>query len=98
LVAAIIGLSPKANTPPTSCLNGADLDRIYPALVHHSVMSFGSEQVLRFLQRRDAQEVKTDRRRGPDGVRVKHWLNDNSLKLADLAGGACFGSLKYASG
>jgi hypothetical protein len=61
----------------------ADLDRIYPALVHHSVMSFGSEQVLRFLQRRDAKEVKSDRRRGPDGVRVKHWLNDNSLKLYD---------------
>jgi hypothetical protein len=61
----------------------ADLDRIYPALVHHSVMSFGSEQVLRFLQRVDAKEVKTDRRRGPDGVRVKHWLNDNSLKLYD---------------
>jgi len=61
----------------------ADLDRIYPALVHHSVMSFGSEQVLRFLQRTKAKEVKTDRRRGPDGVRVKHWLNDNSLKLYD---------------
>jgi|SRR5215471_7536630 len=61
----------------------ADLDRIYPALVHHSVMSFGSEQVLRFLQRRDAQQIKSDRRRGPDGVRVKHWLNDNSLKLYD---------------
>jgi len=61
----------------------AHLDHIYPALVHHSVMSFGTEQVLRFLQRADAKEVKTDRRRGPDGVRVKHWLNDNSLKLYD---------------
>jgi hypothetical protein len=61
----------------------ADLERIYPALVHHSVMSFGSEQVLRFFQRRIAQEVKTDRRRGPDGVRVKHWLNKNSLKIYD---------------
>ena len=61
----------------------ADLQAVYPAMVHHSVMSFGSEQVLRFLQRRDAGEVKTDRRRGPDGVRVKHWLNDNSLKLYD---------------
>jgi hypothetical protein len=60
-----------------------DLDRIYPALVHHSVMSFGSEQVLRSLQRTDAKEVKTDQRRGPDGVRAKHWLNDNSLKLHD---------------
>jgi hypothetical protein len=61
----------------------ADLDRIYPALVHHSVKSFGSEQVLRFLQRADAKEVKSDRRKGPDGIRVKHWLNDNSLKLYD---------------
>jgi len=52
-------------------------------MVHHSVMSFGSEQVLRFMQRRDASEAKSDRRRGPDGVRVKHWAGDNSLKLYD---------------
>jgi hypothetical protein len=63
--------------------NRAALEGIYPALVHHSVMSFGTEQVLRFLQRTAAKDVKTDRRRGPDGVRVKHWLNDNSLKLYD---------------
>jgi hypothetical protein len=61
----------------------ADLQAVFPAMVHHSVMSFGSEQVLRFLQRRTAGEVKSDRRLGPDGIRVKHWLNDNSLKLYD---------------
>ncbi len=61
----------------------ADLQAVYPAMVHHSVMSFGSEQVLRFLQRKGAAEVKSDRRLGPDGIRVKHWLNDNSLKLYD---------------
>src|SRR5207237_5542541 len=27
--------------------------------------------------------VQTDRRRGPDGVRIKHWLNKNSLKGYD---------------
>jgi len=59
------------------------LDAVYPAMVHHSVMSFGSEQVLRFMQRADASEVKSDRRRGPDGVRMKHWVGDNSLKLYD---------------
>ncbi len=63
------------------------LERIYPSLVHHAVMSFGSEQVLRFMGRprgaRAADEVQTDRRRGPDGVRVKHWLNKNSLKAYD---------------
>ena len=66
----------------------ASLERIYPALVHHAVMSFGSEQVLRFLGRRsgragDKDQVLTDRRRGPDGVRCKHWLNNNSLKFYD---------------
>lgn len=65
----------------------AALERIYPALVHHAVMSFGAEQVLRFMGRRDRlglnDEVLTDRRRGPEGVRVKHWLNDNSLKFYD---------------
>ena len=29
----------------------ADLQAVYPAMVHHSIMSFGSQQVLRFLQR-----------------------------------------------
>lgn len=64
----------------------AALQRIYPALVHHSVMSFGAEQVLRFLGRKQigsAVDVKTDRRRGEEGVRVKHWLNRNSLKFYD---------------
>lgn len=65
----------------------AALQRIYPSLVHHAVMSFGSEQVLRFLTRsksiRSADDIKTDRRRGEDGVRVKHWLNKNSVKAYD---------------
>lgn len=66
----------------------AALQRIYPALVHHGVMSFGSEQVLRFMGRPIAaphrhDQVQTDRRRGPDGVRIKHWLNKNSLKCYD---------------
>jgi hypothetical protein len=61
----------------------SELERIYPRLVHHSVMRFGSEQVLRFFSRQNGQAVNTDRRRGEDGVRVKHWRNDNSLKLYD---------------
>lgn len=63
------------------------LERIYPALVHHGVMSFGAEQVLRYLGRPGKagvhDEVKTDRRRRAEGVRVKHWLNGNSLKFYD---------------
>jgi hypothetical protein len=63
------------------------LKRIYPSLVHHAVMSFGAEQVLRFWGRPGrvgvSDEVMTDRRRGSDGVRVKHWVNKNSLKFYD---------------
>ena len=67
--------------------NRGALERIYPALVHHAVMSFGAEQVMRYMGRpgrvgvNDA--VVTDRRRRSVGVRVKHWLNKNSLKFYD---------------
>lgn len=65
----------------------AALERIYPTLLRHSVLHLGSESVLRYMGRprgahRD-DDVKTDHRRGPDGVRVKHWLNTNSIKLYD---------------
>ena len=63
----------------------ASLTAIYPSLVHHSVMSFGSEQVLRFLGRTcpGLQEVQSDRRHREEGVRVKHWVGLNSIKLYD---------------
>ena len=62
------------------------LERIYPPLVHHAVMHIGAEQVMRYMGRpgrvgiHDA--VVTDRRR-PKGVKVKHWLNQNSMKFYD---------------
>jgi hypothetical protein len=65
----------------------AALGRVYPSLVHHAVMSFGAEQVLRFWGRSGRvgvnDEVMSDRRRGSEGVRVKHWVNKNSLKFYD---------------
>jgi ribosomal protein L36 len=65
----------------------AALGRIYPALVHHAVMSFGSEQVLRFMGRSGKpglhDDVQSNRRGWEDGVRVKHWVNKNSLKAYD---------------
>ncbi|MEO5959428.1 MAG: hypothetical protein ABIZ49_08815 [Opitutaceae bacterium] len=64
----------------------AALQRIYPALVHHSITSFGADQVLRFLGRKQAGsavDVKSTLRRREEGVCVKHWLNKNSLKAYD---------------
>lgn len=61
----------------------ASLDGIYPSLVQHSVMSFGAEHVLRFLGRKQPgnSEITTNRRRREPGVRVKHWVDQNSQKL-----------------
>ncbi len=65
----------------------AALERIYPSLVHHAMMSFGSEQVLRFMGRSGKpglhDEVQSNRRQWQDGVRVKHWVNKNSIKAYD---------------
>src|SRR5678815_5067604 len=65
----------------------AALERVYPGLVHHAMMSFGSEQVLRFMGRSGKpglhDQIQSDRRRWQEGVRVKHWVNKNSIKAYD---------------
>jgi hypothetical protein len=70
--------------------NAASLAAIYPALVHHAITGFSSRDVLRFLGRRVrtdfAGEVVSDFRGRPEGVRIKHRVDDNSLKLYDKAG------------
>jgi hypothetical protein len=67
--------------------NRRALERIYPRLVHHAVMHMGAEQVMRYMGRSGRvginDAVVTDRRRRSEGVRVKHWLNKNSLKFYD---------------
>ena len=63
----------------------ASLDRLFPRLILHGMLNLGCEQVMRFLGKQlNGQfggEVVTDLRRGSEGVRLKHWVNDNSLKL-----------------
>jgi hypothetical protein len=75
--------------------DAAVLRRLYPLLIHHAVTHFGSPEVLRFLGRRPRQdgqvprsfagEVTTDLRERQEGVRIKHAINGNSLKLYDKA-------------
>ena len=72
------------------------LSRIYPALVRHAITSFSSADVLRFLGHRVAAhrkvrgnfkgEVVSDLKERPEGIRVKHTLNANSLKMYDKQG------------
>jgi len=73
------------------------LARLYPRFLHHAVHSFSSPDVLRFLGRRVeektgavparfAGEVTTSLKTRPEGVRVRHTLNGNSLKIYDKEG------------
>lgn len=63
---------------------------IYPALVEHAIKHFHTEDVLRFLGRQarciNSGEVKSDLQRRWEGVRVKHWVHENSIKMYDKQG------------
>ena len=73
----------------------ATLQRLYPMLVHHGMTSFSSPDVMRFLGRRVplsgnvplrfAAELTSDVKRRQEGVRIKHRLGGNSIKLYDKA-------------
>jgi len=76
--------------------SAADLAVLYPRLVHHAITTFGSRDVLRFLQQkvpaqggvhgRFAGEVVSDLKARPEGVRIKHAYGLNSVKLYDKQG------------
>lgn len=68
----------------------AALQRVYPAWVDHAIRHFDSKEVLRFLGRhtncRFNGEVATSYLVRPEGVRVRHWLQENSIKMYDKQG------------
>jgi hypothetical protein len=69
----------------------ASLDRLYPQFLHHAIRSFSSPDVLRFLGRAAPQmfragEVKSTLKYRPEGIRLRHTLNGNSLKLYNKEG------------
>lgn len=76
--------------------SSARLDRLYPQLLRHALQTFSSADVLRFLGRKTTAsgavhhnfvgEVLSDVKRRPEGVRIKHRLNRNSLKMYNKQG------------
>jgi hypothetical protein len=74
---------------------GTELQRLFPFLVEHGMTSFSSPDVMRFLGQRLTLsgepradfhgEVCTDLKRRVEGVRVKHRVNRNSVKMYDKA-------------
>jgi hypothetical protein len=71
------------------------LRHLYPQLIHLGMVSFSSPDVMRFMDKkvsrkgdavsRLAHEVVSDLKVRSEGVRIKHRLGKNSLKLYDKA-------------
>ena len=74
---------------------GTDLQRLFPLLVEHGMTSFSSPDVMKFLGHKLTPqgqvhgnfrgEVSTDMKRRTQGVRVKHRVDQNSVKMYDKA-------------
>jgi len=72
-----------------------ELRGLYPRLLQHAMTTFGSTDIMRFLGRRISVsgdlpkrfegQVVSDLRQREEGARIKHRLNDNSVKLYDKA-------------
>ena len=68
----------------------ADLNAIYPSLLEHAIRLFHAEDVLRFLQRRVncnfQGEVESSFKVRIEGTRIRHWVEENSIKMYDKQG------------
>jgi len=74
----------------------ADLERLYPALLYHGMRSFGCRDTFRFLGQKVPLrgngffgrkcQVITDLKERPEGIRLKHRLGGNSIKMYNKQG------------
>jgi hypothetical protein len=74
---------------------GVELRRLFPLLVEHGMLHFSSSDVMKFLGHRVGAngqvhgnfqgEVTTDLKRRTEGARVRHGVNQNSVKMYDKA-------------
>lgn len=66
------------------------LAALYPTLVRHAMDHFQSPDVMRFLAPKAhgnfTGEIVSSFKDRAEGVRVKHWVNGNSVKMYDKAG------------
>lgn len=76
--------------------DAAVLSRVYPHLVQHGLRSFSSPDVMRFLGRKVPTHapayggfkgpVVSDLKQRAEGIRIKHRVNGNSIKLYNKQG------------
>lgn len=66
------------------------LAAIYPGLSRYAILNLGSRDIMRFLGHklhgRFSKEVVSDYKTRPEGVRVKHRVGSNSVKMYDKQG------------
>jgi hypothetical protein len=66
------------------------LAEVYPRLLDHAIRNFASRDIMRFLGRRTnsrfSGEATSDVRVRPEGIRIKHWVEENSIKMYDKQG------------
>jgi hypothetical protein len=70
--------------------HAAALQRHYPRLIQHAIQHFGTPDILRFLGRavpgRFVGEARSTLVHRDEGCRIRHWIDENSLKMYDKAG------------
>lgn len=70
--------------------DAASLAEIYPQLVRHAMDHFQSPDVMRFFNRKLTakfrNEISTDVKDRHEGVRIKHRVEENSIKMYDKQG------------
>ena len=67
----------------------ARLDTLFPKLVKHGLITSDSNAILRYRGKRTPsssrgtmpEEIKSDCRKRHEGVRLKHWINGDSIKM-----------------
>ena len=66
------------------------LAAFYPQLLRASISVFGSEDVMRFMGKKPngnfRGEIQSGYRKREEGVRIKHWYKENSIKGYDKFG------------
>ncbi len=74
-----------------------ELDKLYSSMIYHAMRVSDSPSVMKYLGKRDincsgfghgqiAKEIISDCRKRYEGVRVKHWINRNSVKMYNKSG------------
>jgi hypothetical protein len=74
-----------------------ELDALYPELIYHAMKISDSPSVMKYFGRRclsrsgrikgrAPREIMSDGRKFYEGIRIKHWLNNNSVKMYNKSG------------